>query len=450
MITMLNLKLKISLIIVVIFFSGCATMFYGKSDVITFDSYPNGASVTINGTNTNMVTPCQIDVRNGGYVQKHFWGAFNPQNYVINYELNRNGEVITDSFTPKTDANILLSFATTGLIGLYVDAKTNSGIKYKTNIYKNFGIESDNNIIIARYQNSNNGVANSNTDNLNQTDNNEVPKPEVETPKEPEKISDVDKDIPVNKQNSKRFALIIGNENYKAADGLTSDVDYALHDAQTFKKYAISTLGIPESNIIYVENATRTMMRVNIKNFTDLMLTNPETKEYYIYYAGHGMPDDSLDAYLMPTDVKAEYVRDGIKLSELYKMLATFKTKRTIIFLDACFSGGGRNGDIVRARSGVKINTNQANVEGNLLIFAAASETQVSMPYTKKYHGLFSYFLFKTLQETKGKITYNELTNQVIELVNTNSVIINKSLQLPCVNANNKALLEWENWRVSE
>jgi len=262
----------------------------------------------------------------------------------------------------------------------------------------------------------------------------------------------VDENIPIIENNYlNRFALIIGNENYIANGGIEADVTYALNDARTFKKYAISTLGIPVENIIYLENGTRTQMRENIELFLELMNLNATNREFYIYYAGHGLPDENNDAYLMPVDIKQKYIEDAFKLSDLYADLIEKKPKKVVVFLDACFSGGGRTGDnLIAARSGVRIKPNNESISGNLLVFAAASENQVSKPYETKQHGMFTYYLLKAIQDSNGIITYDELTSQVINNVSTYSLTINKEKQTPVVNISTNISTTWEIWKLNE
>lgn len=263
---------------------------------------------------------------------------------------------------------------------------------------------------------------------------------------------DIDVDIPeIGKIKTNRFALIIGNENYIVNGGIGADVTFALNDARTFKKYAIATLGIPEENIIYLENGTRTQMRENIELFLELMNINATNREFYIYYAGHGLPDENNDAYLMPVDIKQKYIEDAFKLSDLYADLKEKNPKKVVVFLDACFSGGGRTGDnLIAARSGVRIKPNDESISGNLLVFAAASENQVSKPFTTKQHGMFTYYLLKAIQESKGKITYDELTTEVINNVSTYSLTINKEKQTPVVNVSPDISTTWEMWNLND
>jgi len=262
--------------------------------------------------------------------------------------------------------------------------------------------------------------------------------------------SDVDINIPVSDSiNSNRFALIIGNENYKENGGLQADVTFAINDAQTFKQYAIKTLGIPEINIKYIEDATSSKMKTQIDLFLALMELAPEKRDFFIFYAGHGYPDKNKDAYLMPVDVSADYIGDAIKLSDLYQKITEKSPKSVTIFIDACFSGGGRTGDdLVSARSGVKIKPNENVLKGNIVVFAASSEEQVAKPYDDKQHGMFSYFLFKTLKESNGNITYGKLADELVEKVSTFSITINNTIQSPKVNVSNNIVETWENWNI--
>jgi hypothetical protein len=161
--------------------------------------------------------------------------------------------------------------------------------------------------------------------------------------------SDVDKNIPTDTAiNNYKYALIIGNENYsKYQSGLKaeSNVEFAINDAAAFNKYAESTLGIPKDHITYITDALSTKMKSELEKL--VALSNLESMknniEIIFYYAGHGFPEkESEKGYLIPVDVTGSSVTDGIALSDLYQKLSNENIKKASIFLDACFSGGGR------------------------------------------------------------------------------------------------------------
>jgi hypothetical protein len=270
--------------------------------------------------------------------------------------------------------------------------------------------------------------------------------------KEVSLTSDVDKNIPdSNNKNSKRYALIIGNEHYSTFQtGLKteSDVAFASNDAITFAKYAEKTLGVPSDQIMLLVDANSTAMKRELNRITSLAQYSNGEAELIIYYAGHGFPDETTkEGYIIPVDVTGTDITSGIKLADMYKQLAGANPKRVTIFLDACFSGGGRDAGLLAAR-GIKITPKSEPIEGNLVIFSACSAEQTSLPYLEKTHGLFTYFLLKKLQETKGNISYQDLGAYIRQEVPLKSVLVNGIDQNPEVLFSPSIENQWGSWTI--
>jgi hypothetical protein len=267
--------------------------------------------------------------------------------------------------------------------------------------------------------------------------------------------SDVDKNIPVDTSiNNFKYALIIGNENYnKYQSGLKSEsnVEFAINDAFAFKKYAESTLGVPQDHITYITDALSTKMKSELDKL--VALSNIESLknniEIIFYYAGHGFPDKETEkGYLIPVDVTGSSVSDGVALSELYKKLSNENVKKASIFLDACFSGGGRNEGLAPGR-GIMIKSKDEEIQnGNLVVFTASSGDQKSYPFKEKGHGMFTYYLLKKLQETKGNVSFDELAKYIKDNVEQNSLLKNNSLQNPSILISSQISEVWKNWSL--
>ncbi|OFX43292.1 MAG: hypothetical protein A2W97_06670 [Bacteroidetes bacterium GWE2_40_63] len=256
--------------------------------------------------------------------------------------------------------------------------------------------------------------------------------------------------------NPYRFALIIGNEDYSSYQtGLNSEsnVDFAKKDAQDFKQLCIGTLNVQEENIIYLEDARYTEMMKSLKKISGILSVTQGKAEVFVFYAGHGFPDEKTkEPYLVPVDGSGTDLDiTGVKLTYFYEMLTSFPAQRITVFLDACFSGGARNQGLVAAR-GVKVipkETPEA-VKKNLVVFTASSGNQTSLPYKEKQHGLFTYFLVHKLTETKGDITYEELSNYLKEQVSIKSVMVNSKQQDPQTNVSPEVEAIWQQWKFSE
>lgn len=242
--------------------------------------------------------------------------------------------------------------------------------------------------------------------------------------------SDVDVNIPVSStKHGKTYALIIGNENYDNE----IQVDYAATDAATFKKYAELTLGIPTGNIRHYQDASYGQLLAGVEWLRDMAKAHDGEARLIFYYAGHGMPDEGTkDGYLLPVDGSSSRTSVALSLNKVYAQLAKYPAKSTNVFLDACFSGSARDGMLASGR-GVAIKPKDATVSGNMVVFSAVTGEQTAHPYTDKQHGLFTYYLLKKLQATKGEVTLQELGNYICNEVSRQSILVNRKEQNPQV-----------------
>lgn len=265
-------------------------------------------------------------------------------------------------------------------------------------------------------------------------------------------VSDVDKNIPVCETKiANRYALIIGNEDYQTYQpNLKSEanVDFARNDADIFAKYAENTLAIPAENITIVTDAISTVMRREIKRLTDKAKYSNGEVELILYYSGHGFPDRTTnESYLMPVDISGADVTDGIKLNDLYRDLTEYPAKRVTVFLDACFSGGGREQGLLAAKA-VKIKPKENLIEkGNLIVFSASTGAQEALVYRKMQHGIFTYHLLKKLQQTKGNLSYSALADYLELKVPFTATDTQYKEQNPDVSISPDIVDVWKDWR---
>jgi len=264
--------------------------------------------------------------------------------------------------------------------------------------------------------------------------------------------SDVDKDIPVNNVTyENKYALIIGNEDYVSfQQNLTNEmnVEFAINDALMFKEYCLKTFGIPENNITLKLNATAGQINQAIDKLNKLIKATNGEADVIVYYAGHGLPDEKTkEPYLIPVDVNGTNLSSAIKLSNLYSKLTEFPSKKVTVFMDACFSGGGRDAGLLASR-GVNIKPKADYLKGNIIVFSSSSGEQSSLPWKKQQHGMFTYFLLKEFQNTNGDIYFSELGRRLKEKVGLESLRTNSKEQHPQVFLSDAVKESWMNWKL--
>jgi uncharacterized protein (TIGR02145 family) len=240
----------------------------------------------------------------------------------------------------------------------------------------------------------------------------------------------VDFNIPINQSvNGSTFALVIGNENYKNE----IKVPYAKNDASIFSEYCKKTLGIPAKNIRLLIDGTYGQILGEINWLRDVLNAYNGEAKAIVYYAGHGMPSEKdKSAFILPVDGNSTITQTALKLDDMYASLTASPSKSVTVFLDACFSGSAREGSLIKGR-GVRMPPKENLLAGNLVVFSATSYDETALPLADNGHGLFTYYVLKKLQESKGKITLLELSSYVIENVKKTSVVINNKAQNPKV-----------------
>ena len=263
--------------------------------------------------------------------------------------------------------------------------------------------------------------------------------------------SEVDKNIPNSgTQNQHRYAVIIGNEDYSSQQqGLSTEVnvDYAVNDASIFRDYCKLTLGIPERQIRYIENATGSKINQALDWLSVLSKAESGNAELYFYYSGHGLPDEETkEPYIIPVDVSGSNVKQGVKVSQIYNKLTENPAQHVTVFFDACFSGGARNMPLIAQKS-IRVNPEKVALKGNLVVFASSDGNESSGIFREKKHGYFTYFLLKKLQETSGDVSYEELKEYIKTNVIKESSLIGKP-QTPQVLVAPEVNNVWGSWKI--
>ena len=262
--------------------------------------------------------------------------------------------------------------------------------------------------------------------------------------------SDVDRNVPVNYDTKpNRYALVIGNEDYSSKQSSLStevNVEFAINDATSFKNYLTTTLGFDKEHVSILTDATSGQINREIEKLVSLGKLDSKS-ELVFYYAGHGLPDDKTKTpYLIPVDVSIINLKqNGISLNELISKLSSSNASKITVFLDACFSGGGRNEGLVASRS-IRIKAKEETISGNMVVFASSSGEERSLPYEEMQHGFFTYFLLKKLQHTKGNATYGELSEYIKKEVAQKSLLKKNLQQTPNVRPSQNVKDKWENW----
>lgn len=262
----------------------------------------------------------------------------------------------------------------------------------------------------------------------------------------PVAFDNIDTDIPCcGSANNTLFAVIIGNEKYDEE----SDVPYAENDAAMLKEYCQQTLGINNKHIRLVTNAGYNDIRRAVNWLQQGLDSYDGEGSAIFYYAGHGIPNEAeKTACLLPTDGSSSDIGSAISLAKLYDRLGKMNARNMTVFLDACFSGSKRDGGMMRSSRSVALKVKPDMPQGRLVVFTAAQEDETAYPFKAKQHGMFTYYLLKKLQQSKGEVTLGELADYIIKEVKRQSFDENNRKQTPTVISSQRMTTEWRNLKI--
>ena len=238
--------------------------------------------------------------------------------------------------------------------------------------------------------------------------------------------------IPSAKEPNKNgVAVIVGVKDYKN-DGV-AEVKYAMNDAAAVRQFVQKAMGFPEDNIIFVENPTKGDMDEVFGNASSYegklydyvkSLKKPENAEVFVYYAGHGAPDQkSRSAYFVPSDANPDRITlGGYAMETLYNNLAKLPAKKITVVTDACFSGQSGDGKmLIKSASPLAISA-KITANSKLNIFNASRDSEMASWYDDNGHGMFTYYFLMGLSgeadaDKNGAITAGEMDEYISDHV---------------------------------
>ena len=241
-------------------------------------------------------------------------------------------------------------------------------------------------------------------------------------------------------------AIIIGIQNYKRVP----KADFANSDAKEFYEYAIRGLGIKPENIklLVDEEADEIEIVRAFENWLPLQVTKNKT-DVYVFYSGHGLPSpDGQSLYFLPYGVDKQYLaRTAVGQKEVVALLTASKPKSVTMFIDACYSGQTRSGEMII--ESVRPLTPKSDLNAypsNFTVISASSNDQYSSSSPELKHGIFSFYLMKGMEgdadgNKDGKITAGEMQEYLSDKVSRQAMSMSRKQDTQLVGDANKVLM---------
>ncbi len=214
----------------------------------------------------------------------------------------------------------------------------------------------------------------------------------------------------------KDAAVIVGAENYFTVE----HVPGAQQNANDWQAYLTETLKVPSDRVTLLRDneATLEKMRKYAKQAASEVA--PGGTLWFVFI-GHGAPSkDGKDGLLVGVDAQQDpdslYER-SLPRGELLSLLSKGKQERTVVLIDACFSGKSSSGkNIVEGLQPlVVVRAQPLGVDPRTILLTAGKSDQFAGPLPKadKMRPAFSYLALGALRgwaaDPTGKVTAGEI-----------------------------------------
>jgi hypothetical protein len=241
-----------------------------------------------------------------------------------------------------------------------------------------------------------------------------------------------------------RAALFIGIADYEHMEPITgtragvpgNKLGYSGDDAVNMDALYLTRGTLDSSNtaLLLESQATKATIHAAIVNWLDPI--EDENTTIVIFFSGHGMygPDDNgdendpYDEFIVPYEIEWDEIQErwrhemAIRDDELEQWLSVLESRRIVIILDSCFSGGMIQASYNQLARGVgqKPPAAQAmtaaqwrdgfvqDIRGpGRIVLAASAEDQSSWEFGELGDGAFTYYLLEAMTTPSADTSSN-------------------------------------------
>lgn len=225
-------------------------------------------------------------------------------------------------------------------------------------------------------------------------------------------------DLGTSKTGGKRFALVIGINEYK--DLKLTNLKNAKNDAEGILRTLYRSGSYDKVKSIVQSPLTETEGRATkyeIENEFSNLIDQMSPEDFLlVYFSGHGFIDYEEKAFLLPEDGNlSNSVQTGISVENLILKTRLKKLKRVIFVIDAC-----RNPEQNTTEQGVNYLNNQ-NFNGveSVSVLYSTKSGYASYEDAQSAYGVFTKYVIYGLEgradsNFNGKVSYSELSEYVI------------------------------------
>ena len=250
--------------------------------------------------------------------------------------------------------------------------------------------------------------------------------------------------VEAERTGEKDVAIIVGVESYP----WLPDIDGVMETVRDWENFFEGSLGVATVHRLVESQATRERVERFVRQAGESV--DPEGTLWFVF-VGHGAPDPELgDGLLVGVDAQPQLESlqaRSLRRSELVAALEEGLQRRTVVIVDACFSGQTARGESLIPGAQPVLPTRMVpRVQRETLILSAAGAGEIAGPLPDLNRPAFSYFLLgafrgwaaneegevsgrAALHYTRGKLGMIQERQQTPEAIGDSELVLVRGVQ---------------------
>lgn len=235
---------------------------------------------------------------------------------------------------------------------------------------------------------------------------------------------DLNEDIPASGGGENDAALIIAIGDYAAVE----DIPGATDNARDWYSWLTRGRGVPSERVKLLQNNYGTLEKMR-KGIEDAASTTPSGGTLWVVFIGHGAPaPDGKDGVLVGFDAQQDpeslYAR-SLPQSQLLELAHRGRQARTVLLVDACFSGkGGSGGALATGLQPLIPLKETPGADQQTVVLSAGTGDQFAGPLPGAQRPAFSYLALGALRgwadkDKDGQVSATEVQNYTTDALRT-------------------------------
>ncbi|HAT85465.1 MAG TPA: hypothetical protein DCS30_05650 [Rhizobiales bacterium] len=211
-----------------------------------------------------------------------------------------------------------------------------------------------------------------------------------------------------------RHALLIANQQYGDNTGFTS-LRCPLKDAQELRKVLLNPKRGGFKSVQIIRNGGRRKILLTLSDFLEKLERGDLA---FIYFSGHGKPDEGGNLYFAARDTLADrLLATGVNARDIAELIRKSNVQKKALVLDCCYAGAFPAN--MRANDVVQDRANEYAKSSGTYVMMAAGELELAQEDPETGLSVYAKYLIEGLEGAAdnkardGLITISKLSQYV-------------------------------------